>query len=158
MVSKISVYCPKAKQSFESSSPKTTPFVDTNKASISGYNKESPSNKGNMFSLSNSFEALNDENLIIKEVASGSMATTSGTQEEGQSATRIADKINVLKKQILEGKLVLVDDDGKPLEKVDYPGDLGSDDEVELVDNEMTNFLASNSIGVGYGLKSLLEQ
>nr|GEY76160.1 hypothetical protein [Tanacetum cinerariifolium] len=61
-----------------SSSPKTTPFVDTNKVSISGYNKESPSNKGNTFSLSNSFEALNDENLIIKEVASGSMATTSG--------------------------------------------------------------------------------
>ncbi|GKA23755.1 hypothetical protein Tco_0709788 [Tanacetum coccineum] len=125
LVKPKSQYRPKAKQSFESSSPKTTPFVDTNKASISGYNKESPSNKGNMFSFSNSFEALNDEILIIKEVASGSMATTSGTQEEGQSATHIADTINVLKKQILEGKLVLVDDDGKPLEKVDYPGDLG---------------------------------
>ncbi|GJR03460.1 reverse transcriptase domain-containing protein [Tanacetum coccineum] len=69
-------------------------------------------------------EALNDENLIIKEVASGSMATTLGTQEEEQSATLIVDKINILEKQILEGKLVLVDDDGKPLEKIDYPGDL----------------------------------
>ncbi|GJT73552.1 hypothetical protein Tco_1032838 [Tanacetum coccineum] len=38
--------------------------------------------------------------------------TTSGTQEEGQSSTPIADKINVLEKQIVEGKLVLVDDDG----------------------------------------------
>ncbi|GKF95498.1 hypothetical protein Tco_0288233, partial [Tanacetum coccineum] len=57
--------------------------------------------------LSNSFEALNDENLIIMEVATGSMATTS------------------------DSKLVLVDDDGKPLKKVDYPVDLDSDDEVE---------------------------
>ncbi|GJZ75993.1 zinc knuckle CX2CX4HX4C containing protein, partial [Tanacetum coccineum] len=121
-------YRPKAKQSFEgtSNSPKTTPFVGTNKASTSGYNKESPSNKGNTFSLSNSFEALNDENLIIEEVATGSMATTSGTQEEGQSSTPIVDKL--------------------------------IDDEVEPVDNEMTSFLASKSMGVGYGLKSLLEQ
>ncbi|GKB30979.1 zinc knuckle CX2CX4HX4C containing protein [Tanacetum coccineum] len=38
------------------------------------------------------------------------------------------DKINVLEKHILEGKLVLVDDDGKPLEKVEYLVNLGSDD------------------------------
>ncbi|GKD40079.1 RNA-directed DNA polymerase, eukaryota, reverse transcriptase zinc-binding domain protein, partial [Tanacetum coccineum] len=66
------------------SSPKMTPFVDTNKASTSGYNKEPPSNKGNTFSLSNSFDALNDENLIIEEVSTGSMTTTLGTQNEGQ--------------------------------------------------------------------------
>nr|GEV87960.1 hypothetical protein [Tanacetum cinerariifolium] len=61
----------KAKQLFEgmSNSLKMTPFVSTNKASTSCYNKESRSNKGNTFSLSNSYEALNDENLIIKEVA-----------------------------------------------------------------------------------------
>nr|GEU42791.1 uncharacterized mitochondrial protein AtMg00810-like [Tanacetum cinerariifolium] len=53
------------------------------KASTSGYNKKSLGNKGNTFSLSNSFEALNDENLIIKELASGSMATTSGTEDNG---------------------------------------------------------------------------
>ncbi|GJU98324.1 reverse transcriptase domain-containing protein [Tanacetum coccineum] len=97
--------------------PKATPFVGTSKASTSGYNKESPSNKGDTFSLSNSFKALNDENIIIKEVASGSMASTSGTPEEGQSSTPIVDKIKFLEKQILEGKLVLVDDDGKLLEK-----------------------------------------
>ncbi|GJW51625.1 hypothetical protein Tco_0092976 [Tanacetum coccineum] len=138
--------------------PKTTPFVGTSKASTSGYNKESRNNKGNTFSLSNSFEALNYEKLIIYEVASGSMATTSGTQEEGQSSTHIVDKINVLEKQILEGKLVLVDDDGKPLKNIDYLGDLGNDDEVEPIDNEMTTFLASKPIGVGYGSKCLLEQ
>nr|GEX44423.1 hypothetical protein [Tanacetum cinerariifolium] len=45
------------------------------------------------------------------------------------------DKINVLEKQILDGKLVLVDDEGKPLEKIDYPNNLGSDDELEPVEN-----------------------
>ncbi|GJZ42660.1 zinc knuckle CX2CX4HX4C containing protein [Tanacetum coccineum] len=133
-------YRPKAKQSSEGTSlPKTIPFIGTNKASTSGYNKESTSNKGNTFSPSNSFEALNDENLIIEEVGMGSMATTS-------------------EKHILEGKLVLVDDDEKPLEKVDYPANLGNDNDVEPVDNEIETLLASKPMGVGYGMKNLFEQ
>ncbi|GKC27553.1 hypothetical protein Tco_1034847, partial [Tanacetum coccineum] len=103
------------------------------------YNKESPSNKG-VFPLSNSFEALNVDNLINEEVATGSKATTSGTQEEGHSSTPIVEKINVLEKHILESKLVLVDDDGKPLEKFDYPVNSDSDDEVEPVENETAIF------------------
>nr|GEY23849.1 hypothetical protein [Tanacetum cinerariifolium]GEY23850.1 hypothetical protein [Tanacetum cinerariifolium] len=68
----------------------------------------------------NSFEALNVDYLIIKEVATGSKVTTT------------------------EDKLVLVDDDdGKPLEKVDYPDNSDSDDEVEHVKNETASFLAS---------------
>ncbi|GJS18525.1 hypothetical protein Tco_0412997 [Tanacetum coccineum] len=66
----------KKKKSGGTGSPKMTPFVDTNKASTSSYNKEPPNNKGNTFSLSNSFDALNDENLIIEEVSAGSMTTT----------------------------------------------------------------------------------
>ncbi|GJV86706.1 hypothetical protein Tco_1530644 [Tanacetum coccineum] len=72
-------YQPKAKQSTEgaSKSSKATPFVDMIKASTSGYNKESPSNRGNgFFSLSNSFEALNVESSIIEEVAACIKATT----------------------------------------------------------------------------------
>ncbi|GJT96188.1 putative ribonuclease H-like domain-containing protein [Tanacetum coccineum] len=59
-------YRPKAKQSTDgtSNSPKTTPLVGTNKASTLGYSSR---NKGNIFSLSNSFEALNDDNMIIEE-------------------------------------------------------------------------------------------
>ncbi|GKE71861.1 hypothetical protein Tco_1529933 [Tanacetum coccineum] len=64
--------------------------------------------------------------------------------------------MNVLEKYILEDKIVLMDDVGKTLEKVDYPNNLNSDDEVERVVNETTSFLASK--GVGYGLKSLWEQ
>ncbi|GJZ54521.1 hypothetical protein Tco_0609406 [Tanacetum coccineum] len=59
-----------------SNSPKTTLFIGMNKDSTSCYNKESPSNKVNTFSISNSYEALNDENPIIEEVATGSMTTT----------------------------------------------------------------------------------
>ncbi|GJT53627.1 RNA-directed DNA polymerase, eukaryota, reverse transcriptase zinc-binding domain protein [Tanacetum coccineum] len=110
---------PKAKQLIEgmSNSPKKTPFI-----------------------------ALNVDNPINEEVAMGSKATTSGTQEEGQSSTHIVEQINVLKKDILEGKLVLVDYDGKPLENVDYPDNLNSVDEVEpekqssLVDTSILNF------------------
>ncbi|GKD09923.1 chalcone--flavonone isomerase [Tanacetum coccineum] len=152
---------PKAKQSTGgmSNSLKTTHFVGTNKNSTSGYNKESPSNKGSIFFLLvTHFEALNYENPIIEEVATGSKDTTSGTQEEGQSSTLIVDKIHVIEKHILKVKLVFVDDDRKPLEKIDYPDNLGSDDEVEPVENKIASFLASKPMGVGYGPKSLLEQ
>ncbi|GJZ81405.1 hypothetical protein Tco_0646399 [Tanacetum coccineum] len=103
-------YRPKAKQSAEGTrnTSKTTPFVDMNKISTSRNNKDytkSPSNKGNgfsdginLFSLSNSFEALNDENLVIEEVGVGNKTTTSGTQEERQSTTPLAERINVLEK------------------------------------------------------------
>ncbi|GJS24293.1 retrovirus-related pol polyprotein from transposon TNT 1-94 [Tanacetum coccineum] len=107
--------------------PKTTPFVGTSKTSTSGHNKESSSNKGNTFSLSNSFAALNDENLIIKEVAS---------------------RVNLSLWMVMENHW----------KNVDYLGDLGNDDEVEPVDNEMVTFWASKPTGVGYGPESLLEQ
>ncbi|GJR56772.1 hypothetical protein Tco_1498934 [Tanacetum coccineum] len=82
----------------------------------------------------NSFEALNVDNLIIEEVATGNKATTSVTQEV---------------------KLVLVGDDEKPLEKVDYPGNMGSE---ESVDSEITIYHPSKPMGVGYDPYSLLEQ
>ncbi|GJW23108.1 hypothetical protein Tco_0033730 [Tanacetum coccineum] len=53
---------------------------------------------------------------------------------------------------------MLVDDDGKLLEQVDYPVNSGNEDEAEPVEIEMASFLASTSIGVRYGPKSLLEQ
>ncbi|GJY43617.1 hypothetical protein Tco_0431830 [Tanacetum coccineum] len=46
-------------------------------------------------------------------------------------------------------KITLVDDEGKPLKKIDYPDDLDSEDEVALVDNELASFLASERVGYG---------
>ncbi|GKD36789.1 hypothetical protein Tco_1256996, partial [Tanacetum coccineum] len=50
-------------------------------------------------------------------------------------------------------KLVLVDDDGKPLENAFYLANSDNDDDVEPIENETASFLASK--GVGYGLKHL---
>ncbi|GJT03947.1 hypothetical protein Tco_0838409 [Tanacetum coccineum] len=97
--------------------------------------KTNDSTSGNgIFSLSNLFEALNEDNPVTEDVDSGNKASMS------------------------EGECVLVDDDGKPLEKVDYSGEHDSEDEVEPVDNEMASFLALKPSGVGYGTNSLLQQ
>ncbi|GKB53941.1 hypothetical protein Tco_0904694 [Tanacetum coccineum] len=72
------------------------------------------------------------------------------------STTPIVDKIGKLEKLIINGNVTLLDDDGKPLKKVDYPGDHDSEDEVESVDNDMARSMASD--GIGFGTKSLLEQ
>ncbi|GKC97577.1 hypothetical protein Tco_1167852, partial [Tanacetum coccineum] len=61
-----------------------------------------------------------------------------------------------LEKLIIDEKVTLVDDDGKPLTNVDYPGDHDSEDELESVDNDMARSMASER--VGFGTKSLLEQ
>ncbi|GJS52952.1 hypothetical protein Tco_0626314 [Tanacetum coccineum] len=59
----------------------------------------------------------------------------------------IVDKIDKLEKLIIDGKVSLVDDDGKPPKKVDYLGDHDGTDKVERVANEMTSFLASERVG-----------
>ncbi|GJU33522.1 zinc knuckle CX2CX4HX4C containing protein [Tanacetum coccineum] len=85
-------------------------------------------------------EDLNGDNPVTEEVDSGNKAFMCGVQE------------------LLEEICVLVDDEDKPLEKVEYSGDHDSEDEVKLVDNEMASFLALKASGVGYGTNSLLEQ
>nr|GEX91826.1 hypothetical protein [Tanacetum cinerariifolium] len=60
-----------------------------------------------------------------------------------------------IKKLIIDGKVTLVDEEGKPLEKVASSCDYDSEDEVASVDNEMANILAKKD---GYGTQSLLEQ
>ncbi|GJT81547.1 hypothetical protein Tco_1055889 [Tanacetum coccineum] len=63
---------------------------------------------------------------------------------------------------MIEGKLMLVYDDSKPLPKVVSTVNADSDSEVEEVFNEHVSFMASTSlksgIDSGYGTKSLLEQ
>ncbi|GJR82707.1 ribonuclease H-like domain-containing protein [Tanacetum coccineum] len=55
-------------------------------------------------------------------------------------------QIWLLKRLIIDGKLTLVGDEGKPLEKVDYSGDRDGEDEVEPIDNEMASFMASKRL------------
>ncbi|GKC39141.1 hypothetical protein Tco_1051525 [Tanacetum coccineum] len=72
------------------------------------------------------------------------------------STTPVVDKIEKLEKLIIDQKVTLVDDDGKPLKNVDYSSDHDSEDDVESIDNDMARSMASESIG--FGTKSLLEQ
>ncbi|GJV08457.1 putative reverse transcriptase domain-containing protein, partial [Tanacetum coccineum] len=91
------------------------------------------------------------------------IANTNGNKKKGVelpkssiSTTLIVDKIGKLEKLIIEGKATLMDNAGKPLNKVENPDDHDSEDEVESVDNDMARSMASKS--VGFGIKSLLEQ
>ncbi|GJZ20036.1 hypothetical protein Tco_0556626 [Tanacetum coccineum] len=101
-----------------------------------------------------------DEGFIgVKRKKSG--GTSHSPKDDSFLVVRIMLRHHVTIKShqaIKEDKLVLVDDDGNPQEKVDYPGHTGSEDEVKQVDNETTNYMASKSMGVGYDTKSLLEQ
>ncbi|GKB75447.1 hypothetical protein Tco_0942342 [Tanacetum coccineum] len=75
---------------------------------------------------------------------------TSGAGDEGFIEVKKRNQV-----QILEGKLVLVNDNEKPLEKIDYSGNTDSEDVVKLVDNNIASYLA---MGVGYGPNNLFEQ
>ncbi|GKA83256.1 hypothetical protein Tco_0804851 [Tanacetum coccineum] len=67
------------------------------------------------------------------------------------STTPIIEKIDKMEKLIIEGKVTLVDNEGKLLKKVDDD----SEDEVASVDNDMAKLLAKKD---SYGTQSLLEQ
>ncbi|GKD27595.1 hypothetical protein Tco_1233809 [Tanacetum coccineum] len=108
--------------------------------------KNNANTSGNKKKDAESRKEANSSGYSFWNVRSSSTTTT----------THIVEKINKLKRLIIDGKLTLVDDEGNPLEKFDYSSDHNSEDEVEQVDNEMTNFLASKR--VGYSTNSLLKQ
>nr|GEY83621.1 hypothetical protein [Tanacetum cinerariifolium] len=93
---------------------------------------------------------------LASKVANYSGSLFWNVETSSTSTTLIVDKIKKLEKLIIDGKVNLVDDDGKPLTKVDYPGDHDSEDELESVDNNMARFMTSEM--VDFGTKSLLKQ
>nr|GEY71381.1 hypothetical protein [Tanacetum cinerariifolium] len=56
------------------------------------------------------------------------------------STTPIIEKIDKIENLIIDEKVTLVDDEGKPLEIVVSSGDYDSEDKVASVDNEMASF------------------
>ncbi|GJV49885.1 hypothetical protein Tco_1440097 [Tanacetum coccineum] len=74
----------------------------------------------------------------------------------------VRERINKIERQIINGKLIFVDDGGKPLPKVVSMTNVNSDSEVEDVVDDHVAFMASTGLkrGVdsGYGTNSLLEQ
>ncbi|GKA62889.1 retrovirus-related pol polyprotein from transposon TNT 1-94 [Tanacetum coccineum] len=140
---------------------------DVNNVNTSG-NKKKNMEPTIEASNSNPFDVLNSiengvylgnnggtSNMASKEAnSSGSLFWN--VKSGSTSTTPIVEKINKMERLIIDGKVTLVDDEGKPLTKVDSSGDHDSEDEVASVDNDMTNFLASKK--VDYGTNSLLEQ
>ncbi|GKA33722.1 hypothetical protein Tco_0720151 [Tanacetum coccineum] len=128
--------CSTVNQTTEEVSTKTTSSAGKKNVSTSGNSSKKTNMKNTMtssndiFSLSNSFKALNVDDLVTMEVESGNKASITGVQEEENSSTPLGD----------------------------YTGDDGSEDEVDPGDNEMESFLASKPLGVRYGTNSLLEQ
>ncbi|GJV04395.1 hypothetical protein Tco_1337964 [Tanacetum coccineum] len=92
-------------------------------------------------------------NLLDVPVVSGSSFWN--MDASSPTTTPIIKKIDKIEKLIIDGKVTLVDDEGKPLEKVASSCDYDREDEVALVGNEMASFLAKKD---SYGTQSLLEQ
>ncbi|GKA33611.1 zinc finger, CCHC-type containing protein [Tanacetum coccineum] len=74
----------------------------------------------------------------------------------GKEAEMVEDLVPWIFMPIIDGKVTLMDDEGKPFAKIDFVDDHDNDDEVASVNNDMANFLASNK--GGYCTNSLLEQ
>ncbi|GKD53828.1 hypothetical protein Tco_1287215 [Tanacetum coccineum] len=125
-----------------------------NHASASGKKKQSGLSRQEV-SNSNLFDALN---TIENNDDPGT------NREDSKLAEK--ERINDLERQMLDGKLVLVDDDVKLLKKFDYPVNTDSDSEVVEMFNETAGFMASTSSKVdnnfsscsGVGSKSMYEQ
>ncbi|GJX35089.1 cytokinin dehydrogenase 3-like protein [Tanacetum coccineum] len=99
-------------------------------------------------------------NLVNNEAtSSGSSFMNIDNDGEFSSNTPIGEKINKIERQICEGKLRLLDNDGNPLVPT---GVVESDSEVEVVFDETANLRISTSgkdgSDKGYGTNSLLEQ
>ncbi|GJZ64448.1 hypothetical protein Tco_0620869 [Tanacetum coccineum] len=99
-------------------------------------------------------------NLVNNEVtSSGSSFMNIDNDGEFSSNTPIGEKINIIERQIGEGKLRLLDNDGNLLVPT---GIVESDSEVEVVFDETANLRIPTSgkdgNDKGYGTNSLLEQ
>ncbi|GJU58809.1 retrotransposon protein, putative, ty1-copia subclass [Tanacetum coccineum] len=131
-------------------------------------NKKKGVDSTNKVSDSNTFEVLNS---VDNDVEMGTNRGTSNLDNNGANSggssfwnvensitgtTPVMDKIGKFENLVIDGQVILVDETGNPLKKVEYPGDHDSEDEVASVDNDMACDLASER--TGFGTQSLLEQ
>ncbi|GKC92162.1 hypothetical protein Tco_1157604 [Tanacetum coccineum] len=135
------------------------PVSQKNSASTSGKKKQVGLSRQDV-SNSNSFDVLNsvenDDTLgtngrntkvAEKGASSGVVSSAHGSSHvasDSPNTTSLAERICILERQMLDGKLMLVDDDGKPLNKVDYsPVNSDSDSDVKVAYDETAQFIAS---------------
>ncbi|GJT10060.1 hypothetical protein Tco_0857102 [Tanacetum coccineum] len=113
-------------------------------------------------SNSNLFDALNsiqnDDMLGTNE--GNSCSAGKRVAYSSISITPIAKRIDKFERQLIEGKLLLVDDDWNPLPKIFSTVNADSDSEVEEVFDEYATSMASSlkrGSDSGYGTNSLCE-
>nr|GEY28108.1 hypothetical protein [Tanacetum cinerariifolium] len=98
-------------------------------------------------SMSNSFNVLT---LVVNDEEFGTNEETLNfASQEANSRGSTVEKL------IIDEKVTLLVDEGKPLKKVVFSSDYDSDDEVASIDNEMANFFAKKD---GNGTQSFLKQ
>ncbi|GKE88844.1 hypothetical protein Tco_1566319, partial [Tanacetum coccineum] len=151
------------------------PASNRNNASSTG-KKKPTAIASKEVSNSNPFDVLNsvekDDNLGTNEGHSKSAGKGPNSDMylsdhrflnvASNSTTPIVERIDEIERQIIDGKITLVDDDGKPLPKVVSTTIVYSDSEVEDVIDDHAVFMASTGLkrgaDIGYGTNSLLEQ
>ncbi|GJZ93046.1 hypothetical protein Tco_0665111 [Tanacetum coccineum] len=113
-------------------------------------------------SNSNTFEVLNSVDNDVELGTNGGTinlvnngATSSGSSFIN-STTPIIEKIGKFEELLTSGKVILMNEAGNPLKKVEYSGDYDSEDEVASVENDMARSMASER--VGFDTQSLLKQ
>ncbi|GKA74948.1 hypothetical protein Tco_0781326 [Tanacetum coccineum] len=154
---------PKVIQPTKRMSPKTAPSAGKKKVSAEGNSskktsKNNASTSGNgIFPLVTRLRLYRLITWLVRKMIWGISLLRLVCKRKGKVLPPVVENINIIEKKFLERECVLMDDDGKPLKKVECSGDLHSEAEVEPNDNEMASFLAKPS-RVGYGTKSLLEQ
>ncbi|GKA50154.1 hypothetical protein Tco_0743227 [Tanacetum coccineum] len=157
------LYRPKVIQPTQGMSPKTAPFAGKKKVSATGNSskktsKNNASTSGNgIFPLVTRLRLYRLITWLVRKMIWGISLLRLVCKRKGKVLPPVVENINIIEKKFLERECVLMDDDGKPLKKVECSGDLHSEAEVEPNDNELASFLAKSS-RVGYGTKILLGQ
>ncbi|GKA03932.1 hypothetical protein Tco_0676713 [Tanacetum coccineum] len=109
-------------------------------------------------SNSNPFKVLNsvdnDEELgknegttnLVNNGATSSGSSFMNVDNSSTGTTLIIDKIKKFEELLTSGQVVLVDEAGNPLKKVEFLGDYDSEDEVASVDNDMAHSMTSERV------------
>nr|GEV59827.1 hypothetical protein [Tanacetum cinerariifolium] len=137
-------------------SSKSNSASTSDKKKQTGLSRQDESN-ANLFDALNSVENEDDlgmnggnSNLAEKGADSGVVSSAHGSSPLASNSlniTPIAEWINKLKIHILDGKFMLVDDDGKPINKADSDlVNLNYDSDVEVAYDETAQFMASGGV------------
>nr|GEV90950.1 reverse transcriptase domain-containing protein [Tanacetum cinerariifolium] len=84
---------------------------------------------------------------LVNNKTTSSGSSFMNVDNSSTSTTPIIDKIEKFEDLLSSGQVILVDNVGNPLKKVELSGDYDSEYEVASVDNDMARSIASESVG-----------